>query len=39
MSPKAPVRIETKKKGAGRVVIDYASLDELNGLVTRLRRR
>ncbi|GIK87696.1 MAG: chromosome partitioning protein ParB [Betaproteobacteria bacterium] len=33
----ATVRIEPRRGGAGRVVIDYASLDELDGLVGRLR--
>lgn len=32
----APVRIETRKKGAGRVVIDYASLEQLDGILERL---
>lgn len=33
----APVRIEAKKKGAGRVVIDYGSLEELDGILARLK--
>jgi ParB family chromosome partitioning protein len=31
----APVRIETRRKG-GRVVIEYASLDQLDGILERL---
>jgi ParB family chromosome partitioning protein len=33
----AKVAIEPKKGGAGRVVISYASLDELDGIVAKLR--
>lgn len=33
----ANVRIETRRKGAGRVVIDYANLDQLDGILARLR--
>ncbi|HZQ62948.1 MAG TPA: ParB/RepB/Spo0J family partition protein [Casimicrobiaceae bacterium] len=35
----APVRIETKRKGAGRLVIDYASLEQLDGILERLGAR
>jgi ParB family chromosome partitioning protein len=34
----AKVAIEPKKAGAGRVVIEYSSLDQLDGLLQRLRR-
>ena len=34
----ASVRIEPTRKGAGRIVIRYASLDQLDGLLGRLRR-
>ncbi len=33
----AAVSIEPKKNGAGRVVISYASLDQLDGILARLR--
>lgn len=33
----AAVRIEPAKKGAGRVVIRYSSLDQLDGIIARLR--
>jgi ParB family chromosome partitioning protein len=33
----AKVRIEPRAKGAGRLVIDYASLDELDGILARIR--
>ena len=33
----APVRIESRRKGAGRVVIDYASLEQLDGILERLK--
>ncbi|MEO5701693.1 MAG: ParB/RepB/Spo0J family partition protein [Casimicrobiaceae bacterium] len=33
----ASVRIEARKKGAGRLVIDYASLEQLDGILSRLR--
>ena len=33
----APVRLETKRRGAGRLVIDYASLDQLDGILAKLR--
>ena len=32
----ASVRIEPGRKGAGRIVIRYASLEELDGIVTRV---
>jgi ParB family transcriptional regulator, chromosome partitioning protein len=35
----APVRIEATSKGAGRIVIRYASLDQLDGILARMRRR
>jgi ParB family transcriptional regulator, chromosome partitioning protein len=35
----APVRIEATAKGAGRIVIRYASLDQLDGMLARMRRR
>jgi ParB family transcriptional regulator, chromosome partitioning protein len=34
----AAVRIETRSKGAGRILIDYASLDALDGILARLRK-
>ena len=34
----AAVKIEPGRKGAGRLVIDYASLDQLDGIVGRIRR-
>lgn len=34
----APVRIESKPDGRGRLVIEYFSLDELDGILDRLRR-
>jgi ParB family chromosome partitioning protein len=34
----ASVRIEPTRKGAGRIVIRYASLDQLDGLLGKLRR-
>ncbi len=33
----ARVRIEPKKKGAGRIVVDYSSLDQLDGILARLK--
>ena len=33
----AKVRIEPKRRGAGRLVIDYSSLDQLDGILARLR--
>ena len=33
----ARVRIETGRKGAGRVVIDYASLEQLDGILARIK--
>lgn len=33
----APVRIESKPNGRGRLVIEYFSLDELDGILERLR--
>jgi ParB family chromosome partitioning protein len=35
----AAVRIEPARKGAGRIVIRYASLDQLDGILAALRRR
>ncbi len=35
----APVRLEAKRAGAGRLVIDYASLDQLDGILAKLRPR
>lgn len=35
----ATVRIEPTRKGGGRVVIGYASLEQLDGIVAKLRRR
>jgi len=35
----AAVRIEPTRKGAGRVVIRYSSLEQLDGILARLRRR
>ncbi len=34
----ASVKIEPGRKGAGRLVIDYASLDQLDGIVGRIKR-
>jgi ParB family chromosome partitioning protein len=34
----APVAIEAKAGGAGRMVIRYASLDQLDGIIARIRR-
>jgi ParB family chromosome partitioning protein len=34
----AKVAIEPKKAGAGRVLIEYSSLEQLDGLLQRLRR-
>ena len=33
----ASVRIQPKKKGAGRLVIEYGSLDQLDGILARLK--
>jgi ParB family chromosome partitioning protein len=33
----ATVRIRAKKKGAGQVVIEYGSLDQLDGIIAKLR--
>ncbi len=33
----APVRIEPKRKGAGRIVIGYSSLEQLDGILAKLR--
>jgi len=33
----ARVRIEPTKKGAGRIVVDYSSLDQLDGIIAKLR--
>ena len=33
----ATVRIKPKKKGAGQLVIDYGSLDQLDGILAKLR--
>jgi ParB family chromosome partitioning protein len=33
----AAVRIEPTRKGAGRVVIRYSSLDQLDGILAKLR--
>ncbi len=35
----APVRIEHTREGAGRIVIRYSSLEQLDGILARLRRR
>ena len=35
----ATVRIEPARKGAGRIVIRYSSLEQLDGILARLRRR
>jgi ParB family chromosome partitioning protein len=35
----AAVRVEPARKGAGRVVIRYSSLEQLDGILARLRRR
>ena len=34
----ATVKIEPGRRGAGRLVIDYASLDQLDGIVGRIKR-
>ena len=31
--------IDAAKKGTGRVVIDYSSLEQLDGILARLRRK
>jgi ParB family chromosome partitioning protein len=33
----ASVTIQPRQDGAGRVVISYASLDQLDGIIARLR--
>ncbi len=33
----ATVRIQTRKKGAGQLVINYSSLDQLEGILARIR--
>ena len=35
----ARVRIDAASKGAGRVVIEYSSLEQLDGILVRLRRK
>jgi ParB family chromosome partitioning protein len=35
----ARVRIDAAKKGAGRLVIEYSSLEQLDGILDRLRRK
>jgi len=35
----AKVRIDAAKKGAGRLVIEYSSLEHLDGILVRLRRK
>ncbi|MGZ7042939.1 MAG: ParB/RepB/Spo0J family partition protein, partial [Thermoanaerobaculia bacterium] len=35
----AMVRVKPRQGGKGSIVIDYASLDELEGLLGRLKRR
>jgi ParB family transcriptional regulator, chromosome partitioning protein len=35
----ASVRIEPARKGAGRIVVRYASLDQLDGILATIRRR
>jgi len=35
----AKVRIDAAKKGAGRLVIEYSSLEQLDGILVRLRRK
>ncbi len=35
----AKVRIDAAKNGAGRVVIEYSSLEQLDGILARLRRK
>lgn len=35
----ARVRIDAAKKGSGRLVIDYSSLEQLDGILARLRRK
>ena len=32
-------RIDAARKGTGRVVIDYSSLEQLDGILARLRRK
>ena len=34
----ASVRVDAAKKGAGRLVIEYSSLEQLDGILVRLRR-
>jgi ParB family chromosome partitioning protein len=34
----AKVRIEARRGGAGRIVVSYASLDQLDGILAKLRR-
>ena len=33
------VRIDASSKGAGRIVIGYSSLEQLDGILARLRRK
>jgi ParB family chromosome partitioning protein len=35
----AAVRLEAKRGGRGRIIIDYSSLDELEGIIAKLRGR
>src|SRR5450432_2914355 len=35
----ARVRIDAGKKGAGKIVIEYSSLEQLDGILARLRRK
>ena len=35
----ARVRVDAAKKGAGRLVIEYSSLEQLDGILVRLRRK
>jgi len=35
----ARVRVDAAKKGAGRLVIEYSSLEQLDGILARLRRK
>jgi ParB family chromosome partitioning protein len=35
----AKVRIDAAKKGSGRLVIEYSSLEQLDGILARLRRK
>jgi ParB family chromosome partitioning protein len=35
----APVRIDPARKGAGRITIRYSTLEQLDGIVARLKRR